>query len=299
MKRQFFCVNAKKYDSNKDYVVTAASSLNKPESNTVMFCTEEHMGKIGVLMSIENCIVFWPEKTEIPKNIRLRHVIIAAPDPRQAYAMFFLDNGITYYPEPSKYQMRNGAYIAEGAQIGENVVLFPGTYIDSQVVIGDGCYIGSGVKLLGNTRLGKNVIVRENAVIGADGLSTMRKPDGGPATIPQFGGVVLEDEVQIGANTVIARGSIDDTIIHHGAKIDNLCFISHNVQVGVNTFIVGETIMFGSSSTGVEAYISGNSSIREGVHVGEKSFVGMGSVVVESVPNGAIVMGNPARQYRF
>jgi len=123
----------------------------------------------------------------------------------------------------------------------------------------------------------------------------MRKPDGSPATIPQFGGVVIEDNVQIGANTVIARGAIDDTVIHHGSKIDNLCFVSHNVQIGANTFIVGETIMFGSSSTGEQVYISGNSTIREGIHVGDRALVGMGSVVVKPVPDDAIVKGNPAK----
>lgn len=295
MARHFFKVNANRYESNSDFTVTAPSSLSKPESNTVMFCTEAHVAEAAALLTVDHCIVFWPEGVYIPAEIKHRHVVITAHDPRQAYAIFFSDNNITYYPEPCEYEMVNGAFIAQGAVIGRNVRLFPSAYIDSDVVVGDNCYIGSGVKLLCRVRIGNNVIIRENAVIGTDGLSTMRKPDGSPATIPQFGGVVLEDGVQVGANTVIARGAIDDTVIHHGSKIDNLCFISHNVQMGANTFVVGETIMFGSSSTGEEAYISGNATIREGLHIGAKALVGMGSVVVKSVPDGAIVKGNPAK----
>ena len=132
-------------------------------------------------------------------------------------------------------------------------------------------------------------------MIGADGLSTDRDQNGRALTMPQFGGVILEDDVQIGALTVIARGAIDDTIIKRGSKIDNSSFISHNVIVGEDTFVVGETIMFGSSSTGKQAYISGNATIRDGHHIGDKAKVGMGAVVVENVADGAVVKGNPAR----
>lgn len=290
-----FEVNISKYDSEKDYVLTRAASLNKPHNHAVMFCTKEHIQETGGLLEVEECLVFWPEGLDVPQEIKEKHVIVYAENPRQAYAMFFVENDITYLPEPCEYTVRNGAYIAKGAKIGNNVLIFPGVYIDKDVEIGDNCYIAAGVKLLGETKLGCNVVVRDNTVIGTDGLTTMRRPDGTAATIPQFGGVVIEDNVQIGANTVIARGAIDDTIIRRGSKVDNCCFISHNVEIGADTFIVGETIMFGSSSTGEQAYISGNSTIREGFHVGNKALVGMGSVVVKNVPDGAIVKGNPAK----
>lgn len=290
-----FEVNISKYDGEKNYVLTRASSLKKPHSHSVMFCTREHIFETEGLDDVEDCLIYWPEGMQVPRNIQEKHVIIYAENPRQAYAMFFVENDIKYLPKPCKYTFRNGAYVADGATIGENVVIFPGAYIDKDVVVGDNCYIASGVKLLGETKLGCNVVIRDNTVIGVDGLTTMRRPDGTAATIPQFGGVIIEDNVQIGANTVIARGAIDDTIIHRGSKIDNSCFISHNVNIGADTFIVGETIMFGSSSTGEQAFISGNSTVREGFHVGSKALVGMGSVVVKNVPDGAIVKGNPAK----
>ena len=106
---------------------------------------------------------------------------------------------------------------------------------------------------------------------------------------------IIEDDVKIGALTVIARGAIDNTIIKRGTKVDNSTFISHNVVLGEDTFVVGETIMFGSSSTGKQAFVSGNSTIRDGRHIGDKAIVGMGSVVVKNVDDGVVVKGNPAK----
>ena len=150
-------------------------------------------------------------------------------------------------------------------------------------------------KLVGEVHIGNNVVIRENSVIGADGLSTDRDENGRALTMPQFGGVIIEDDVQIGALTVIGRGAIDNTILKRGSKIDNSTFISHNVTVGEDTFVVGESIMFGSSSTGKQVLISGNSTIRDGRHIGDKAVIGMGSVVVKNVEDGAVVKGNPAK----
>lgn len=105
----------------------------------------------------------------------------------------------------------DGAYISPAAKIGSNVTIMPGAYVSGECEIGDGSYIGCGVKLTGEIHIGKNVVIRENAVIGADGLSTDREEDGTPVTMPQFGCVVLEDDVQIGANAVVQRGAIDET----------------------------------------------------------------------------------------
>jgi len=293
--KEFFKVEASKYDVTKNYVVVRPSSLNKPKNNSVMFVTPEYKDKWETVLKVDECIVIWPDKEAVPAELTSRHAVILHPEPRLGFAEFFRDNGITYNRAPVSYKVVNGAYICEGAQIGENCFIFPGAYIDSEVVIGDNCYIGSGVKLLGSVKIGNDCIIRENTVIGSDGLTTRRNRNGKVVTIPQFGGVIIKDNVQIGALTVIAKGAIDDTVIHSGCRIDNSCFISHNVQLGEDTLIVGETIMFGSSSTGKQAFISGNSTIRDGIPVGEKAIVGMGSVVVKPVQDGETVKGNPAK----
>ncbi|MCD8013674.1 MAG: hypothetical protein LUG99_10940 [Lachnospiraceae bacterium] len=293
--KEFFRVNASKYDKNKNFTVTAPSSLDNPKSNTVMFVTEEHLQEWKALNKVKDCIVVWPKNRDIPEEIKDRHIFILHHEPRLGYAIFFRDNNITYNAKPQEYEVVNGAFIAKGAVIGCNTVIFPGAYIDSEVTIGENCYIASGVKLMGSVKVGNNCVIRENTVIGSDGLTTRRDGFGKVVTIPQFGGVTIEDNVQIGALTVIGKGAIDDTVIHSGCRVDNCCFISHNVQLGEDTLVVGETIMFGSSSTGEQAFISGNSTVRDGIHIGKNVMVGMGSVVVKPVPDGAVVKGNPAK----
>ncbi len=293
--REFFQVSASKYDATKSYNVVRPASLNNPQDNSVMFVCPEYIDRWTSILTVKDSIVIWPSSEDIPAELAARHVVIPHHEPRLGFAEFFRDNNITYNHRPVPYKIINGAYVCEGAVIGKNCVFFPGAYIDSEVSIGDNCFIGSGVKLLGKVTIGKDCIIRENTVIGSDGLTTRRDKLGKVVTIPQFGGVTIEDNVQIGALTVIAKGAIDDTIIHSGSRIDNCCFISHNVQIGEDTLIVGETIMFGSSSTGEQAFISGNSTIRDGVPIGKKAVVGMGSVVIKPVPDETIVKGNPAR----
>ena len=291
----FFEVNVNKYDPRKDFCVYRPASLNKPKNNAVMFVSHGYMSQIDAFLSCRDCLVFWPAAYAVSEEIKERHAVVVCDNPRNGYCGFFRDNRITYYPPVESFNFLNGAYIATDATIGKNCQILPGVYVGGQVRIGNNCYIGAGTKLVGSIDIGNNVIIRENSVIGADGLSTDRDIDGKALTMPQFGGVIIEDDVQIGALTVIARGAIDNTIIKRGSKIDNSTFISHNVVLGEDTFVVGETIMFGSSSTGKQAFISGNSTIRDGRHVGEKAIVGMGSVVVHDVRDGSIVKGNPAK----
>ena len=285
----------KKYRDDKDFDVVRPASLNNPKDNAVMFIFGSYISKADVFLECNNCLIFWPEDVEVPKEIDSRHAIIKCRVPKNGYCAFYRDNSITYYPPVEDFEVINGASIAKTAKIGNNCRILPGAYIGGEVEIGDNCYIGSGVRLVGEIHIGKNVLVRENSVIGADGLSTDRDDNGCALTMPQFGGVVIEDDVQIGALTVIARGAIDNTIIRRGSKIDNSTFISHNVVLGEDTFVVGETIMFGSSSTGSQAFISGNSTIRDGRHIGSYAKVGMGSVVVKNVEDGTVVKGNPAK----
>lgn len=293
--KEYFRVNASKYDPGKNFDVFRPASLNNPKDNSVMFIREEYMHHSSALIQCNECIVFWPESIKVPEKIKRKHAVKLCEKSHREFARFFVDNNITYLPEIDEFEMANGAYIAKTAKVGKNCRVFPGAYIGGEVELGDNCYIGSGVRLVGKIRIGDNVVIRENSVLGADGLTTDRDEQGKALTIPQFGGIVIEDDVQIGALVVIARGAIDDTVIKRGSKIDSDAFISHNVHIGEDTFVVGETIMFGSSSTGSKVLISGNSTIRDGRYIGNGSIVGMGSVVVTNVEDGQIVKGNPAR----
>lgn len=293
--KEFFCIDVSKYDSTKHYNVVRPSSLGNPKDNSVMFVTEGFLAHWKAVLSVNNCLVIWPEAVAVPKELSDRHAVLLSPEPRYGFAQFFYDNNVTYNTMPKPFNVVNGAYICEGASIGKNTVIFPGAYIDGDVTIGDNCYIASGVRIVGHVTIGNDCIIRENTVIGSDGLTTRRNAEGKVITIPQFGGVTIEDNVQLGACSVICKGAIDDTVIGTGSRIDNETFISHNVHLGKDTLVVGETLMMGSSSTGDRVFISGNSVIRDGVRIGDDAFIGMGAVVVKPVPEGTTVKGNPAR----
>lgn len=295
MDREFFCVEASKYDNTKQFQVVRPASLSNPRDNAVMFVTEGFLKYWEAVLTVKECIVIWPEKQPVPKELSEKHAVILSKEPRYGFAQFFYENHITYNTMPKPYELRNGAMICEGAQIGEGTIVFPGAYVDGEVRIGKNCYIASGVRIVGSVEIGDDCIIRENTVIGSDGLTTRRNEAGKVITIPQFGGVVIEDNVQIGANSVVCKGAIDNTVIGSGSRIDNCSFISHNVRMGKDTIVVGEVLMMGSSTTGERAYLSGNVVVRDGVSIGEDAFVGMGAVVTRDVPKQAIVKGNPAR----
>lgn len=290
-----FQVNASKYVRDKDFFVTDQASLDNPKSNAVMFIMQKSVEKAYQLLKVSNCLVFCEESVKLSPEIIEKHAIVYCENARLEYCRFFRDNQIQNLPKKEEFEFINGAYICKGSQIGDDTVVMPGAYICSTAIIGNRCYIGAGVRIVGIVKIGDDCIIRENSVIGADGLSTDRDRDGTAITMPQFGGVVIGNHVEIGALTVIARGAIDNTIINDGCKIDNSCFISHNVQLGKDTFVVGESILFGSSSTGERAYISGNATVRNKATIGKDSFVGMGSVVTKNVPDNTIVYGNPAK----
>lgn len=292
---RYFTVSAEKYGKGRTFDIVRPASLDNPKDNAVMFILDQYMAKAKVFETVKNCLVFWPGDVEVPEALQKLHVVVPCADPHGSYCRFFQDNGITYLPDMGTVQSMNGAWIDSRAVIGRNPQIFPGVYIGGPVRIGNNVFIGAGTKIVGEAEIGDNVVIRENTVIGADGLTTDRDGDGKALTMPQFGKVVLEDDVQVGANVVIARGAIDETRICRGAKIDNCAFISHNVTVGEDTFVVGEAILFGSSSTGKRCLISGNATVMNLVHVGDDSIVGAGAVVVKSVPEKSKVKGSPAR----
>lgn len=293
--KEFFKVNVSKYDDSKCYDVVRASSLNNPYNNSVMFVTKEYASKWKVLLGVNECIVFWPEDCDVPLELLERHCILRCYDPRLGFALFFRDNKIDYDIKPCEYEFVDGAYIGKGATIGEGTVVFPGCYIDSNVVIGKNCYVGSGARLIGRINIGDNVVIRENVVIGSEALTATRDEYGKVLNIPQFGGVTIGNNVRIDALSIVYRGAIDDTYIQSGCRVSSCCVIGHNVNLGKDTLVVAGACVLGSVSTGNNSYISSNATIRNGITIGNDSFVGMGSVVTRDVLDSQLVKGNPAK----
>lgn len=144
-------------------------------------------------------------------------------------------------------------------------------------------------------RVGQRVDIRPGAVVGAPGLGWARRPDGVLAPFPHVAGVVLEDDVSIGGCATIDRGSLTDTVIGRGTKIDNLVHVGHGAIIGEHSLVVAGAVLCGSVRVGSRCFIGAGALLREGVHVGDGATVGMGAVVLRDVEAGETVVGNPAR----
>lgn len=296
---EYFNISVNEYVKGKNFSVTRPASLNNPKDNSVMFIQKQYLNNSDTFLKVSNCLIFWPNGYDVPSEIVEKHAVFVCEEPHLEFCYFFKTHGVTNYVQFGETKEIDHYITSGNVVVGEGTKIFPYVYINGNVRIGKNCYIGSGARIIGNVCIGDNVVIKENSVLGADGLSTDRNENGEAVSMPQFGGLIIEDNVQIGANTVIARGAIDNTVIRRGCKIDNCCWISHNNFLDENVFVVGEATTFGSVTIGKNAQISGNATVRNGLKVGEAALVGAGSVVTRSVKDGAIVSGNPAREMVF
>jgi len=187
--------------------------------------------------------------------------------------------------------------IGAGVVLGEGVVLYPGVYVGEDTRIGARTVIYPNAVIRERVSIGRGVIIHGGAIIGADGFGfvTSRNKH---YKIPQIGTVIVEDDVEIGANTCIDRGTMGATIIGKGTKIDNLVQIGHNVQIGENCIVVGQTGIGGSSEIGEGSVLAGQVGIRDHVKIGPGSTVAGLTLVSANLPPGSFVSGRPARPHR-
>lgn len=190
------------------------------------------------------------------------------------------------------------AYVGENVVIGRNVKLFPGVVLGDNVRIGDNTILHAGVKIYFDCVVGNNVTIHAGTVIGSDGFGFAPQSDGSYQKVPQIGNVVIEDYVEIGANTTIDRATIGSTIIRKGVKLDNLIQIAHNVEVGSNTVIAAQAGVSGSTKLGKNMLIGGQAGIVGHLTLADGTRINAQSGVTKSIkePNKAI-NGTPAHDY--
>ena len=186
------------------------------------------------------------------------------------------------------------AVIEAGAVVEAGAKIYPQVYVGDGVKIGAGTVLYPGVKIYEECRVGANCIIHAGAVIGADGFGFLPKPDGTFDKIPQLGNVIIEDDVEIGANTCIDRAKTDSTIIRKGVKLDNLIQIGHNVEVGENTVSSAQTGIAGTTKIGHNCFIGGQVGFADHIKVGNYVKIGSQSGLDKDVPDGEIRFGSPA-----
>ena len=190
------------------------------------------------------------------------------------------------------------AVVEDGAEIGENTVIFPHVYIGKDVKIGSNCLIYPSVVIRERVRIGNNVILHCGAVIGSDGFGYTKLEDGTYYKMPHVGNVIIEDDVEIGANTTIDRAMLSRTVIKKGAKIDNLVQVGHNVIIGENCIVAAQSGIAGSAELKKGSILAGQVGIADHVTVGENTVVLAQSGISKDVPDNKVYWGYPADEVK-
>ncbi len=198
---------------------------------------------------------------------------------------------------PASASVGAGAYIGRGVKLGQGVVIGAGCCLGDAVEIGAASRLQARVTVYPGCRLGQRVLVHSGVVIGADGFGIAL--DGGVwRKIPQIGGVAIGDDVEIGANTCIDRGAIEDTVVEEGVKLDNLIQIGHNVRIGAHTAIAGCTGIAGSTRIGKHCMIGGAASIVGHLDIADHVIIHAAAVVTKSIRKAGTYSGHPAEDSR-
>jgi UDP-3-O-[3-hydroxymyristoyl] glucosamine N-acyltransferase len=297
-------------EGNPDTAVHSFGKIEEAGPGQLSFLAnpkyEDHLYSTGASLVIIN------EQFELKKPVNT--TLIRVPDAYSAFATLldFYQNlqtrQLTGIQQPSHIDTsaRLGDHVFVGAfsYIGKNVVvgndakIYPGVFIGDDVVIGDNTILHPGVKVYHHCKLGNKVIVHAGTVIGGDGFGFAPQSDGSFRKVPQIGNVVVEDEVEIGANTTIDRATIGSTLIKKGAKLDNLIQIAHNVEIGNSTVIAAQAGISGSTKLGNGVMIGGQAGIVGHISLADGTRINAQSGVSKTVKNANTALtGSPAGDY--
>ncbi len=258
-------------ETTKASVIITSPNMKLPKTNKTLILTENPS------LAFAKLVEYWfPQEVDHPKGIHPTAIIGENVK---------LGNNVAI-----------GAYVVieKNVQIGDNTIIYAGTYIGHDTKIGADCLIYPNVSIRERITIGNRVIIHSGTVIGSDGFG-FATVKGVHHRIPQIGTVVIEDDVEIGANVTIDRARFDKTIIGRGTKIDNLVQIAHNVIIGENAIIVAQTGISGSTVIGNGVILAGQTGVVGHITIGDGAIVGAQSGVTKSVPPGAVVLGSPAR----
>ena len=248
----------------------------------------KHTGVKGITAAqvTPSAVMILPASLEIDPNSLAAVLIIQADNPRLTFARIVH----TCFVSAEAPGIHPSSAISDEASIDASVSIGPGCSIGA-CSIGADCVIHSGVQISDGVSVASGVTIHSGASLGADGFGYERDENGIPVKIPHLGGIVIERDVEIGANAAIDRGTIGDTIIEHDAKIDNLVHVAHNVRVGAGSMIAASAVIAGSTVLGERVWIGPLACVSNGLEVGDDAEVSLGAVVTRDVPKGTRVTG--------
>ena len=261
-----------------DLNIQSVASIENAASGSLIYLSQNRSSNVSGVICIAS--------DDFVPSIGMAHIISNNPRRDFVRAIGVLQDRGLLVSQSAPPQISDSALVAETA------------VIENDCRIGDGVIIEHNAVIMRGTVIGDNSRVRANATIGSDGFGFELMNDGCPIRFIHLGGVMIGKDVEIGANTCVAKGTLDNTIIEDFAKIDNLVHIAHNVIIGSGAFVIAGAEISGGCTVGARAWIGPNACVREKLKIGEGSIVGIGSTVVKNIPNFEIWAGNPAKFYR-
>ena len=299
-----------KIEGNADAAVTSFGKIEEAEPGQLTFLANPRYE--DYLYSTNASIAIINESYELREKVK--PTLIRVPDAYSAFALI-----LSKYQEMATQQMKGiqqpsfiapsarisgdvfvGAfsYIGENVKIGKNTKIFPNCFIGDNVSIGENCIIHPGVKIYHDCILHEQVIIHAGTVIGSDGFGFAPQADGSFKKVPQIGNVLIESNVEIGANTTIDRATMGSTCIKSGAKLDNLIQVAHNVEVGESTVIAAQAGVSGSTKIGKNVMIGGQAGLVGHIQISDGSKINAQSGVSKSMKEPySAVTGSPAGDY--
>ena len=280
----------------KQAIISAPCSLACPIEDGVCFYNKKRWkdvaietGTVALIIAPIDLEKF--EKKPTYQEVRGRHTcLVLVSDPRAGF-MTMVD---VLFTKEKSTGIHPSAIVDNTTQIDPTARIGAGTVIGPGVEIGAHTEISELVVVVAGTKIGANCFIAPGVKIGQPGFGYQRQANGEMMHFPHIGSVVIGDHVEIGANTCIDRGTIDDTLIHNGVKIDNLCHISHNVEIQRDAVVIANSMIGGSVRVGPRAWIAPSVNVINGVTIGADVTAGMGATVVKPVADGQTVAGSPS-----
>ena len=235
------------------------------------------------LIKVENSYTCFAQLLELYDNLNKKEAKIEQPS--------FIDNSAVI---GSDLYLGAFAYIGKNVEIGNNVVIYPNVYLGDNVKIGSNTILHPGVSIYFGCKIGENCIIHAGTVVGSDGFGFAPNSEGVFQKIPQIGNVIIENNVEIGSNCAIDRATMGSTFIREGVKIDNLCQIAHNVEIGENSALAALVAVAGSAKIGKRVMIGGQAAINGHLSIADDTKIVGQSGVVKTVKEAVTLMGTPA-----
>lgn len=282
-----------KIEGSRNVKGTKFSSITSAGSNDISFCYYEGDKAINYISKSNAGIILCKESMIGKINPKNGQQLYFLNNPRLAFVQLFHKySNSTETKEVSQY-----AQIHQSAQVGNGCSIGPYSVIGKDCIIGDNCIVGNRVSLM-NCIIGDNCIIQTGTVIGEDGFAYERFDNKELLHFPHIGKVIVSNNVEISANCSVARGSLSDTVIGRGTKLDALVHLAHNVKIGNNCELTAGTIIGGSTTVGNYTWTGLNSTLKDNITIGDNVIVGAGAMVISNVPNEDIVAGVPAKSIK-